>query len=355
MGNLGNALSGNQFVENGSPQVGYTPSGNAPQFQSTDYGSAISQALQQAGVGNKAAGTTSGQQSQLAGMLFGLANGQGPNPALLQQQQQTNANTGMTNGLIASQRGMNTGLAARDAAYANAAANQQSVGQGALMSAEQQLGATSQLGSALANQQAGNLGLINANNGILNTAAQGQQGQNNTQLGLQGLAQQTGAENANLAQQADALNAGVQGQNVQSGSQLLGASMGALGAGLAAAAKASKGGRIRAPMAKRVPVLVSPGEKMLPPEIANNPLAAAWMASHGPSIPGHSPYPGDDSRNDTVLTMAPEGTVVLPRTKANKPALAAAFVSARSRRHGLDDTGTSYTKAVRRSKMKGRA
>ncbi len=116
------------------------------------------------------------QQTNLATQLQGVANGTGPNPALAQLNQATQANGQQAASLLASQRGMNSGLAARTAAQDQTQANQQAAGQAATLQAQQQLGAMGQLNN-----------IYTAQSGATNNASQIAAG-----IG-QGNQQQTGA------------------------------------------------------------------------------------------------------------------------------------------------------------------
>lgn len=157
-----------------------------------------------------------------AGMYQNIASGRGPNPAQAMLQQATGQNVANQAALMAGQRGAgsNVGLMARQAAQTGAGIQQQAVGQGATMQANQQLNALSGLtnaqqavgglGSNLTNQQAG------ANQAYANQANQvaGQQiGATTTnaqanlanQQSMQGALQ--GVNNSNVASQAS-MNAG---------------------------------------------------------------------------------------------------------------------------------------------------
>lgn len=137
-----------------------------------------------------------------ASQLQGVANGTGPNPAQAMLNQQTGQNVANQAALMAGQRGAgaNAGLIARQAAQQGAATQQQAVGQGATMQAQQQLGA---------------LGQITGANQALAGVGQGQVAQEQT--GVNALAQQ-GAQATGLQQSQNAQNAGI-AQN-QFGNQL---------------------------------------------------------------------------------------------------------------------------------------
>lgn len=153
-------------------------------------------------------GAISGLQNT-AGMYQNIANGTGPNPAQAMLNQATGQNVANQAALMAGQRGAgaNVGLMARQAAQQGAATQQQAVGQGATMQANQQLNALSGLsgtqqaiggmGSNLVNQQG------TANNAYANQA---------NQIAGQQIGATTANTQANLANQQQAQNA-LQGTN----------------------------------------------------------------------------------------------------------------------------------------------
>lgn len=116
-------------------------------------------------------------QSQVYNQLQGVANGTGPNPAQAALNQATGQNVANQASLMAGQRGAssNVGLLARQAGQQGAATQQQAVGQGAALQAQQSLGALGQAG-ALANTQAGQQ--IGATGQLNQAALQEQQLQN---------------------------------------------------------------------------------------------------------------------------------------------------------------------------------
>jgi hypothetical protein len=167
-----------------------------------------------------------------AGQYQNIASGQGPNPAMAALHQATGQNIQNQAAMMAGQRGAgaNAGLMARQAGQMGGNLQQQSVGQGATMQANQQLGAlqgmvgaqqaVGGLGStqaaqqqALANQVAGQqIGQVNANtqSALANQAAmQGSLGAyNQAQVGAQG---SVNAGNVALAQQQMAGRQGLMG------------------------------------------------------------------------------------------------------------------------------------------------
>lgn len=169
---------------------------------------------QQALVNQLNAANGIGNQSQVYNQLQQQAAGQGPNPAQAMLAQNTGNNVAAQQALMAGQRGAgsNVGLLARQAAQQGANTQQQAVGQGATLQAQQSLGALSAAGQ-LANQQAaaqqqgvGNLNqfgqsLMNSQNAGINAQNQAQlqaAGQQN-QFNL-GNTQQQNAANVNIAE-----------------------------------------------------------------------------------------------------------------------------------------------------------
>lgn len=112
-------------------------------------------------------------QSSVYNQLQGIANGTGPNPAMAQLNQTTGQNVANQAAMQAGQRGssVNTGLVSRQAANTGANIQQQAVGQGAILQAQQSMNALNSMGN-MANQQAGQQA---AATGALNTATQNEQ------------------------------------------------------------------------------------------------------------------------------------------------------------------------------------
>lgn len=132
----------------------------------------------QNGMGNQA--SVFNQQQALANQLQNVANGTGPNPALAQLNQTTGQNVQNQAALMAGQRGAgsNVGLMARQIGQQGAGLQQQAVGQGATLAAQQQLAGMNALQNqqnmmgSMANQQVGQYGSAL---GAYNSSAQNQQ------------------------------------------------------------------------------------------------------------------------------------------------------------------------------------
>lgn len=113
-------------------------------------------------------------QNQLTQALQNQANGEGPNPANAELNQATNANANQAAGLVASQRGLNPGEAARIGANAGVNANQQAAGQAATTNAQQQLAAEQGLESVYGQQE----NAASQNASVINQGTLGAEGLN---------------------------------------------------------------------------------------------------------------------------------------------------------------------------------
>ncbi len=90
---------------------------------------------------------------------------------------------------------------------------------------------------------------------------------------------------------------------------------------------AAKGGEIH----KKVPVMLSPGEKVLDPKKAKEVAKGKASVKEGKTVPGKAKVGGDSLKNDTVPDMLAEGSIVVPRhiTQGQDPVNnAARFVQA---------------------------
>ena len=126
------------------------------------------QAGQQANIAN---------QNALGSALLAQSQGQGPNPAQLQLMNNANTLAQQQAGSIASQKGINPMLAARQIQQTGAQASQAAAGQGATLQAQQQLAAQNQLGNVY-----GNIG--QENSAQMNMGAQGLTGMNQLNAGV---------------------------------------------------------------------------------------------------------------------------------------------------------------------------
>lgn len=274
-------------------------------------------------------------QSQVYNQLQGMVNGTGPNAAQTMLNNSTGQNVANQAALMAGQRGAsaNPALIARQAAMQGANTQQQAVGQGAALQAQQSQNALNSAAGLATNQV-------------------GQQ-----QTGLQNLNQDSLQQQSNilgLQQNANNANAGL-AQGQQTGQfNLLGNLTGALGSSLIPKAKAeggfitmADGGAVTAPVdiphvPVRVPTpgngpqsnvgkhlvgimmaqggkvraLVSPGEVYLKPEEAKEVAKGKKSPMAGEKIPGKPKVAGakNSYANDTVPKELDEGGIVIPRS-----------------------------------------
>lgn len=249
------------------------------------------------------------KQTDVYGQLQNVVSGQGPNPAQAMLNQATGANVANQAALMAGQRGasQNAGLLARQAAQTGAGLQQQAVGQGATMQAQQALNAMGQAGSLATNMAQNQMAQTNQN-----VAAQ-----QNQQNILQG------ANTANNQTQA-----ALAGQQMKGQQQLIGGLMNAAGAGMGMAdggvvnpqgPQSLFGRSLMMPQMASggvVPAMVSPEEIVLTPEEARMVAEGRARATEvGDKVPGKAPVKGDSYKNDIVPAKLPAGGVVVPKSK----------------------------------------
>lgn len=320
-----------------------------------------------------------GNQSSVFNQLQGVANGTGPNPAQAMLNNSTGANVANQAALMASQRGasQNPALIARQAAQQGSQIQQNAAGQGAALQAQQSLGALNQMGGIAGQQAAMQANATNANTqayqnqqnnllgaaGNLNNASVGNQGNiNNANAGLAGQTM-TGQQNliGNLMSGTGSAMMLAEGGKVQgpksyaarfmagggnvaantisaleAGRAPIGESSEALGKGASSLGKGlgSMGGSpaldagtsintptmtaMPMPMASggKVPIVVSPGEKILNPAEAKAAKSGANPMAMGKTVPGKAKVSGakDSYKNDVIPTNAEPGSLVIPRS-----------------------------------------
>lgn len=277
------------------------------------------------------------QQQALANQIQGVANGTGPNPAQAELNQATGQNVANQAALMAGQRGAgaNAGLLSRQIANQGAATEQQAVGQGATLQAQQQLAAL----QALQSQQAQ----------LANTAGQ-QVGQQQQGLGqfIQGASANQNAINnqinsqnqANVGMQSNInnANAGIASGNAANQAKLVGGLIGGAGAALGMAHGGS------------VPSYASGG--MTPQSFIGR---CAQGYSDGGKVPGKAEVFGDSQKNDTVPANLSPGEIVIPRSilqGADPVQGAAAFVAQELQKHkassskNMADGGSAWSRNV---------
>lgn len=321
------------------------------------------------------------QQQAFAQALQGQMNGTGPSVAgaMLNNANQTNAAN--TEAMAAGARGINPGLAQRQALQANGQANQSTAANAAVARNQEELNATQAYGQQLATMQNQNMGAQQANqnaalgNKNINAGVAQANTTNQTNV-VGGLLKGAGGALAGLAM-ADGgfVNPGpvnyqgmghfgpgaspmdfssdkksgpksVAGQNLNGNSMdqstLAGDSMDAPAVPDAAGAISDLGpAALLAARGGAVPALVSPGERYLPPkEVKKVAEGKKAPMKAGEKIPGKAKVAGakNSYANDTVPKTLESGGIVLPRsvTQAKDPgAAASAFVKAILAKQGL--------------------
>lgn len=267
-------------------------------------------------------------QSGVYNQLSGIASGQGPNPAQTMLAQATGQNVAQTGALMGSARGVsqNPGMMARQAGQAGANIQQNAVGQGATMQAQQSLGALNQMGQIAGQQVANQAGAT----GALNQYAQGEQGQ------ILGAAQGQNSSNIQNASQQNQANAAIAAENAKNQASGIGGLLNAAGTaiGLAQGGEVAPGGprshigQLMLSKGGKVPARVSPGEIYLPPTKARAVASGKASPAAGEKIKGKAKVKGDSYSNDTVKKTLKEGGVVVPRSIAGDLEKSAAFVRA---------------------------
>lgn len=250
----------------------------------TDYNSALKKAMD-AGALNpvdfSSSNQVAGQQGQLANMLFNQAQGNGPSVAQNMLNQATNQNVAQAASTLASQKGINPGLAARLILQNQANQGQQAAGQAAGLRAQEQLGALGQLGGALEAQRQQNIG---------QSLGQVQSGLSQVQ-GLGGLQNQQNAINVQNQMEAQRLNQSTAEENAKRGANTATGLLGTLGSAL---------------------------------------------LSEGGIVPGRAPIEKDSPVNDTVPAMLSPGEIVVPKSAAKSSEKAKEFIDALKKRHKVE-------------------
>jgi hypothetical protein len=264
------------------------------------------------------------QQQSYANSLQAQAAGAGPSLAtnLLQQHSDTNAANQL--GMAAAQRGVNPGLAMKQAMDAGAMGNQQAMQQASNARVGEQLGAQRELGSQLNTMQGQNIGSQQANQ--------------------------------NASMQANQLNSGIAVDNTKTNNGVTTGLMNAGGGIGGLIAMLAHGGRVPNPKAGLPQYLADGGFLSIPfqsgaaspweeafkssskkpgssspmsgTSMAGGPMddaggaaaggmdmsSLAMLASKGAVVPGKAKVKGDSYSNDVVPTMLSPGELVIPRS-----------------------------------------
>lgn len=272
------------------------------------------------------------------------ANGGGPLNTIFQNQLGQANNQAAS--LIASQRGVNPGMAARIAGQTVGNANQQALAQGA----QNQLGAQQLASQNNISQQQINQGAIAANNSSNAAIAAG-----NNKTNASGVGGVLGGLGSGAVKLGGALASGIgsfapeaittAGEAIASNPEVL---LAAQGGAVPFMPSYAKGGPIsgqshvhayfQGGKTKGVPAMVSPGEVYLPPNAVKEVAHGADPIRAGQKIPGKAAVKGNSLKNDTVPKTLEEGGIVLPRSvmQSKNPHWAAhKFVSEVMAKQGL--------------------
>jgi hypothetical protein len=285
-------------------------------------------------------------QRQLLGQVQAQASGQGPSVAQEALSRGLGQSAAQIQSALAGQRGSaaNVGLAARNIANVGAQQQQDLASQAAMLRAQETLAARQQL-QGLTGQQ---LGQVQA----------GLSGQAQAATGLESIKQKAEADRAQRQGNILGQVLGAAGTVLNPLGTVIGGALGKATTGLFSGAQGPKGsnisdytsladgGMVSQPsgyfqhikqglqMAHggKVPAMVSPGERYLPPSEVEK-VAEGKKSAHkaGEKIQGKAKVSGDSLKNDTVSKTLTEGGIVIPRSvmQSKNPADSAQkFVSA---------------------------
>jgi hypothetical protein len=318
------------------------------QMNNRDYNKALDQSEATALASSNRGDATGNRQMSLADTLNAQASGQTPSLAQMQLQAGADQNLKNSAALMASQRGINPAQAARQVAMSHQATGQQlanDIGQLRLNEQMQKqnllAGVLDQARNQDINQQQANTQLYGTVGGLNNQQTQNQlqnywgaesmnnqaiaQASRNRQGLMSGLLNQAGGALSMFAAHGGMVNGYAGGGLVDvpdmyepvkinlnpikkdegggGDAKEKGFTSGSGGFDLGSVAKLapllafSQGGN--------VPVQISPEEKIQTPD------------GKMYEVSGKAKYAGDDYRNDTVMAKVPEGSIVVPRTKAS--------------------------------------
>lgn len=281
-------------------------------------------------------------QSQNYNQLQGVINGTGPNPAQAMLSQATGANVANQAALMAGQRGSgaNAGLMARQAAMQGANTQQQAIGQGATMQANQSLNALNSAGSMANNMASNQIGQTNANT----QAMQAEQGQ------LFGAQQGVNSANVGMQSNVNSGNAGLANTNMQGQQGMIGGAMNAAGS---IAGMMADGGEVDSGMQQFTPAAAKSGGGGAGGMAALLPLLA--MAANGGTVrmadggdPGTA-YAGQSKFGAFLSGMAQPQAGQAPGPVDSM----GATPGAQSLNTGMSNIGTGIAKSMKSSPKTG--
>ena len=398
-GRLGipNAGAGPQLTQGGiggalTPQNQYSAQLAPTQF--LNYAPVANQAANQALAGYDQSQGNIRNEQNLAQLFQAQAEGRGPSVATARLNEATGRNVANQAALAAGQRGAgaNVGLISREAARTGSALEQEAAGQAATLQAQEMLAARQnqaalqgQIGQQIAQEQGINTGLLGTTAGATNAqnqasianyaqmqgtnaaiaAANAQAAQKTTGGLLGGVASAVGslfgAEGGEVPDMMHMADGGatpipsdlslpsdgptsfvgkfLSGIGQSSNTDPFAAGMSNLGAGVGRSIQTATATPLPSDLTGMlshgggVDIMVSPGEKLYTPDEATQ--VAKGGKVEGTRVPGKAKVPGDSLENDIVPMKAQPGTIVVPRTKVDKPSKETAFVQAIQAKQGL--------------------
>lgn len=97
----------------------------------------------------------------------------------------------------------------------------------------------------------------------------------------------------------------------------------------------------------KVPAMISPGERYIPPHLVESVRKGKILASNASKkVPGKAKVGGDSEKNDTVPAALSPGGVVIPRTKSDNDTDAREFLIALQKDKAKKASPTGYTKVL---------
>lgn len=338
---------------------------------------------------NMSSGDIQAQQQQFANALQGQMNGTGPSAAAQMLQNQSSQNAAATNAQAAGSRGINAGLAQRNALEANTTANQNAGQTAALARTQEQLGATQMLGGQLNTMQdqyqRGQLGSAQ-----LNTAINQGNASNNAAISggvLSGISSaitppsmSRGGMVRKMATGGPVLPLGGVSDAAGNGAAALAKGFGDLGTAAHQAASpwsskpAQNDSAINSAMSSSGgggagiggDATLGSGIDSATSTVGVDGAAAgggagdmlgmaAMLASRGAMVPGKAKVPGDSKKNDTVPAILSPGEIVIPRSHASDPEKAKKFVEQEIAKRKLGPAHPHLVKMMEVHKQLGHA
>lgn len=298
MGFVGSAIGAVTGALGGGGGGGFQA--EAPKLIEHNYLQDLGNALTPLTNGLSSATNTGTRQKSLADMLEEQSRGGGPSVAQNQLQAATDRTGQQAAGLIASQRGLNPALAARQVLQQQASANQAAANQSAQLRAQEMLNARQLLGQNLASQRSQDIGQYQAAGDVANVIGTLQNNQN--------------ANRNNGASAANQTNAQMAGTSASMGKDLLGGIAGGISTALPGI------GKMISPLfASKPPAANSAG--------GNFGGGSTMVAAQGGKVPGQPEVSGDSPKNDKVPAWLSPGEIVIPRSIAHDPDAARDFVA----------------------------